>query len=208
MRTDEPPLDARRSKWLLCAGVAFCALLMTAWPHGLAEFRYDRAGLGAGQFWRVLSAHLVHVNGPHLLLNVVGLFLIGELLWADLPLVHGAGLMLSSALGVAGLLWWLQPQLLWYAGLSGVLHGLWAGCALAGCWLRPPALHSATRIVGGAGLALLLVKMTVEWHSGPPVQTSQIIGAPVVTLAHLYGALVGAVYFLIWRIVESWRHRS
>lgn len=205
--------NTRRSKWLLCAGVAFCALLLTAWPHGLAEFRYDRAGLAAGQFWRLLSAHLVHLNGTHLLLNLIGLVLIGELLWGELPPAQGAALMLCSALGVSALLWWRQPQLLWYTGLSGVLHGLWAGCALAVCWPRPAAARRSTgwpaaRIVGAVGFLLLLVKLALEWHFGPSVQSARMIGAPVVAPAHLYGALAGSAYLLAWKVAGNWRRHG
>ncbi len=211
------PADSLRStgnrwgKWLLCAGIAVCALILTYWPQGLARFRYDRSALMSGEIWRVASAHLVHLNTAHLFLNVLGLFLICELLWDDLPLKHGLGLLLFSAIGVSGLLWLLRPELVWYAGLSGVLHGLWAGCALAAWRMRsgiPNKWLTMPRIVGSVGFVLLLAKLMVEWRYGASMRAAQAIGAPVIAPAHLYGALSGIGYILLWGFASASRRKK
>lgn len=190
------------------------------WPHALTHFRYDRAALSSGEWWRMATGHLVHLNMPHLLFNLLGLFLICELLWRDLPWSHGLGLLLSAAIGTSALLFWLHPELAWYAGLSGALHGLWAGCALAGLWFRrarvdlpdaAPATRGsrwherhglASRYIFIAAMVLLLVKLGIEFHYGPSLRTVQRIGGPVVIAAHLYGVLTGICYVLIWRCVR------
>lgn len=197
---------------------------MTFWPQGMPQFRYERSALLAGEEWRLLTAHLVHMNGMHLLFNLAGLFLLCELLWLDLPIRHGAGLLLISALGVGLLLWWLQPGLAWYAGMSGALHGLWAGCALAAClpaqtmpaapraepnlsaaatiahavrlqWLRYPM----SQRIGVSGLLLLMLKLMSESYFGPSARTVQAIGGAVIAIAHIYGALCGMLYIMLWR---------
>ena len=53
------------------------------------------------EIWRIATAHLVHLGGPHLLLDLLGLILICELLWGDLPLRHGIGLLCFSAVAVS-----------------------------------------------------------------------------------------------------------
>ena len=63
-------------KWLLCLAVALVALMAAGWPDGLVHLRYDRSGLIDGEVWRVVTAHLVHLNRLHLLLNLLGLLLI------------------------------------------------------------------------------------------------------------------------------------
>ncbi|MGH8230318.1 MAG: rhomboid family intramembrane serine protease [Steroidobacteraceae bacterium] len=45
---------------------------------GRAQLAYERAGLAQLQFWRLISAHLVHLGWQHTLLNCAGL----ALLWA------------------------------------------------------------------------------------------------------------------------------
>lgn len=209
--------NTQQSKWLLCLGVSFCALVLTYLPHGLSHFRYDRAALASGEVWRLITAHLVHLNTPHLLFNLLGLWLLCELLWHELPLLHGLGLLGSAAIGIGALLWWFHPELVWYAGLSGALHGLWAGCALAGLWPaspnsndRPAMSRSSgwsrlkmhwplSRCICLTGILLLAAKLAIEYRYGASPRAIQAIGSPVVTVAHLYGAMVGVCYVLIWR---------
>lgn len=209
----------QQSKWWLCLGVSFCALILTYWPDGLALFRYDRAAILSGQAWRLVSAHFVHLNTPHLFFNVCGLFLLAELIWAGLPVSHGLGLIGTTSVGISLLLWWQHPELQWYAGLSGVLHGLWAGCALTGLLFVPTQSTSQTAAVGWTGmlrnhyaywigLLLLIMKLLIEWRHGAPVSTEKIIGAPVVTVAHLYGAVIGGVYVLIWQVAKMLRLKN
>ncbi|MBI3902183.1 MAG: rhombosortase [Nitrosomonadales bacterium] len=169
--------------------------------------RYDRSALADGELWRVFTAHLSHLNLTHLFLNLLGLFLICELLWGELPLRHGIALLGFSAAAISAALWWLHPGLIWYVGLSGVLHGLWAGCVVQGLWERPPGRDSSfrDRVVAPTaaylgGLILLMIKLSMEFFYGPPASTAHLIGGSVVTASHLYGALAGLLYVSIWRI--------
>lgn len=218
---EAPAVAARHGKWLLCFSIAIVALALTFWPQGLLQFRYERLALAQGEVWRLASAHLAHVSGRHLLLNVAGLLLLCELLWDRLPLRHGIGLLMVSAAGIDALLWWFHPELDWYAGLSGVLHGLWAGCALALCWQVscragddiPPTSSKSRQIplapawIGGAGVVLLIVKLAAETLDGHALGLAHTIGAPVIGIAHLYGALLGAIYIIAWRGWQIW-HRN
>jgi rhomboid family GlyGly-CTERM serine protease len=207
---------ARSNKWLLCLGVSIAAFALTFWPQGLLLFRYERVLVSSGQLWRLASAHFVHLNAAHLLLNLAGLLLICELLWNRLPLRHGIGLLATSVAGISGLLWWRYPEMAWYAGLSGALHGLWAGCALATCLpstnqaegpdrrsvTKPEtgaAYWTVSRWAGVGGLLLLGAKLILEAQNGASPELVKAIGAPVATVAHLHGALIGATYVLAWR---------
>ena len=88
-----PARRAMHDKWWLCLAIAAMTLIVAFWPNSLAYLRYDRSGLMDGEMWRVASAHLVHLNMPHLRLNLLGLLLICELQWGELPLRHGIGLL-------------------------------------------------------------------------------------------------------------------
>lgn len=193
-----------RNAWLLCLALAAGAAAMTYLPEGMAQLRYERGALSAGQAWRVLSAHLVHLNTAHLLHNLLGLLLIREFLWRDMAVMHGLGLLLASAAGVCAGLWWFHPDLAWYAGLSGALHGLWAGCALAACWprratviVRPGRDHDGVAI-GIIALLILAAKLCAELLPGSLVAEG-MGGIPTVPFAHFHGALAGVLYVVIWR---------
>ncbi len=195
---------ARRTihdKWLFCLAIALIALMATCWPEGLAHLRYDRSALMGGELWRAMTAHLTHLNMPHLVLNLLGLFLICELQWGELPLRHGIGLFGFSGAAISACLWWLHPELVWYAGLSGVLHGLWAGCAFYGLKHTSDA-SPQSRFPYLAGALLLTAKLFMEFHYGPAENTAHLIGSGVVTASHLYGALAGGVYFLMLGCVK------
>lgn len=188
-------------KWLLCLAVALAASMAACWPDGLMHLRYDRSGLMDGEVWRVVTAHLVHLNRLHLLLNLLGLLLICDLQWGALPLRHAVGLLGFSGMAASASLWWLHPELVWYAGLSSVLHGLWAGCVLFG--LRPaPGIPLRPRLPYLAGAFLLAVKLLMEFRYGASENTAHLIGSGVVTAAHFYGALAGTVYVLTWGCVR------
>ena len=175
--------------------------MSACWPDGLAHLRYDRSSLMNGEIWRVLTAHLVHLNVPHLFLNLFGLFLICELLWVELPLRQGIGLLVFTGVTISACLWWLHPELATYAGLSGVLHGLWAGCALYGLqYTSEKSLRARLPYLFGA--ILLAAKLLFEFRYGPSEFTAHLIGGSVLTVSHLYGALAGVVYVLTFGCVR------
>lgn len=164
---------------LLVAGLAVPLLVGEAATAGL---RYDRALIAEGQWWRLVSAHLVHYDARHWLMNLAGLALLWWLFVADLPvrawwLVAGV-----AALAVSGGLYLFAPGVGWYVGLSGVLHGVWAAAGVA-AWRR-------WRLESGVTLALLAGKLLLERSHGP-VSAGLDPGLTVITVAHLYGALGG-----------------
>ena len=185
-----------QDKWLFCLTISLIAVMAACWPDGLSALRYDRSALMQGEMWRALTAHLVHLNWPHVFLNLCGLLLIGELLWGELPLRHGIGLLIFSGATISVCLWWLRPELVSYAGLSGVLHGLWAGCACYG--LRHTTHVSLrSRLPYWVGAFLLVAKLFMEFRYGSSEFTENLIGGSVLTESHLYGALAGVVYMLL-----------
>ena len=75
-------LDGRRGLALLLASLLL--LLPTlAGEAGRALLRYELSALADGEWWRLLSAHLVHLDLRHALLNVVGLVLVWALFARD-----------------------------------------------------------------------------------------------------------------------------
>lgn len=164
----------------LLAGLALPWLLLAGGPQWLAALRYERAALHNGEWWRLVSAHWVHLGPGHLLLDSAGLALLWALYARELRPSDWLLVVIGATATIDAGLWWAQPQVQWYVGLSGLLHGAWAaGAAAVGlrhgrwAWLM---------------LAILACKLFLEQCTGTSLLAS---GFPVVTIAHVYGALGG-----------------
>lgn len=172
-----------RAAWPVLATAALCVLVQVL-PVGVrGVLIYRRSAVVHGQWWRLVTGNLVHLGPGHLLLNLAGLVVLW-LLVADV--LAGVRFLAALALGSAGVglgLYLFSPTVLWYVGLSGALHTLWgAGGVLL--WRRRDPVAPYL-------LVLLVGKLAWEhWHGALP-SSEALAGGPVVTQAHLYGALAG-----------------
>src|SRR6266436_3351375 len=67
----------------LLAACAVLILPVVTGEAGREALRYDRVALAAGQWWRLLSAHIVHLDLDHAVLNSLGLVLMWALFARD-----------------------------------------------------------------------------------------------------------------------------
>ena len=163
-----------------------CALLLLpelGGDVGRGLLRYDRAGLAAGQWWRLLTGHIVHLDLEHAGLNSLGLVLMWALFARDYNPRQWILIVLATLGAIDAGLWLRDSTIAWYVGSSGALHGVMAAGTLA---------HLRRRDLDGWILAgFIVVKLSFEQGSGAlPFADS---GAGVVVDAHLYGAVGGAV---------------
>jgi rhomboid family GlyGly-CTERM serine protease len=190
MGLNQGELDHRQSSrfriWVLPGiTVVVAALLAATGEWGREALRYDRELIADGEVWRLLSGHIAHLGWPHFLMNGAGLLLIWYLVATQFRLREW---LLITALVVAGIdlgFWLLQPQLIWYVGLSGVLHGLLAAGSVSGLRSR----HSEYWLIA----AFLLGKLVYEQWLGPLPGSEGTAGGNVIVAAHLYGAVSGAL---------------
>jgi rhomboid family GlyGly-CTERM serine protease len=174
----------------VAAGLALALLALHALAPG-ETLEYQRRLL-ADEPWRVLTAHLVHINWTHALVNAAALWIVARLYAEDLGAGRQALALGASALVISAALALLYPSIDWYRGLSGALHGLFfAGAAK---WLlseRPRTFRRlwlpATLFAGG------WVKVALEQPGGATTPHAQWLGAAVVPQAHFVGALCGTV---------------
>ena len=167
---------------LLAATALVIALGGSAYSEVL---RYQRDAILAGQVWRLLTAPLVHLNWPHTLMNIGGLLIIWGLFGQVLANRAWVFISLGCALGISTGLLLLNPEISWYVGLSGILHGYFTAGAIAE-WHT----HKRTCLV-----LLLLVCSKLLWEQflGPLPGSAETAGGKVVVDAHLYGAITGLV---------------
>jgi rhomboid family GlyGly-CTERM serine protease len=184
----------QRHAWLAagCAAAVSTALQVAGLD---AVCAWDRAALAGGEFWRVISGHFVHLSWSHLLLNLAGLALIAWIVgrawdWFGWLVVS---LISIAVIGVA--FWTLNPELEWYVGLSGLLHGLLAAGLVVGL-----ARREAESLV----LAVLVAgKLAWEQFAGPLPGSEGASGGTVIVDAHLYGAVGGILAAMaMWRRVR------
>ena len=188
-----------RRWWPILALASASLALELAGDSGRRWARYDGTLVAQGEYWRLVTAHVVHLGWGHLWPNLTALLLIGAL-FEDLFDAATWLLLGAAAAGAIDLgLFLLQPDVDWYVGLSGVLHGLVAAGALT-AWLRGQTI--------GWLLALgLAAKLLWEQTVGPVPFTAAAVGGPVVVASHLYGTTGGMLAVAVMRVVRARRRR-
>jgi rhomboid family GlyGly-CTERM serine protease len=142
--------------------------------------RYQRSAITAGEWWRLVTGHFVHLGLEHAVLNALGLALMWALFARDYSPRAWLLILASTLAGVDLGLWLRDSTIEWYVGSSGALHGVLAAGALA---------HLRRRELDGWIIAVFLVaKLTYEQLVGALPLTQ---GGAVVVDAHLFGALGG-----------------
>lgn len=167
----------------LAIGLALAALALWAAPREALDWQ---PALVATQPWRLWTAAFVHLSPLHLQANLLGCAAVAvfgvvagvprSAFWAWLaawPLTHAA---------LA-----LQPQLLHYGGLSGLLHAGVAVVALHLIWRE----QGQRRLIGWAVLAGLAAKLLSEQAWLAPTQVLAGWDIRIAPLAHLSGAIAG-----------------
>lgn len=144
--------------------------------------RYDRAALAGGQWWRLLTAHVVHLDLRHALVNVLGFALLWALFVRDYLPRQWAVIVAASVAAIDTGLWLNHSTLLWYVGSSGALHGVMAAGVLA----RARRGEREGWLLGGLLVAKLLYEQA--WGALPFSGSDAVIVS-----AHLYGVLGGAL---------------
>ena len=173
--------------WRFPLLVAVPALLiaLAGEPFG-AVLRYERLAVVDGEVWRLVTGHWVHLGWWHLALNLAGLVLVWHLFGRMLPAAGWWVVLGGVAVGQSVALMLLHPEIHWYVGLSGILHGLLAVGALAALPRMP--------LIGAGALLLLVAKLVLEaLQPGVGVADSDWLGGPVLVESHRYGAFAGAL---------------
>ncbi len=170
--------------WAGFAAALLAASAVTWWlPANLLDWQ---PALAAAEPWRAWSAAFVHWSALHLGANALGAAVVAALgLAARLPVRATAAWFVAWPMTQWGL--WLQPGLLHFGGLSGVLH---AGVAVAALWLVVTQ-GGRRRAIGMAVAVGLGLKVLLEEPWGPPLRHGGGWDIATAPLAHATGALAG-----------------
>jgi rhomboid family GlyGly-CTERM serine protease len=174
--------------WALLGVCALLGIIELAGEPLRAAWSDQRTAIGAGEWWRVITAHFVHLDANHALLNTFGLVLMWALFARDYSPLRWVAIYLVSSLAISFGLYVFDPHVEWYVGASGALHGVMTAGTLA---------HLRRRDLDGWILAaFILAKLSYEQIAGSmPFAGS----ANTLVDAHLYGAIGGLALALFLR---------
>lgn len=186
--TVRPSLKAH----VLPLGLILLSMLLALGGDSVTEvLRYHTTAIKDGELWRLISGNLVHLGWSHTLMNLLGLGLIWGLFWGAYSQRQWLIITLVSTLAVSFGLLAFNPNLVWYVGLSGVLHGLFVAGTIGG--IRRGDRREAILLIAIIG------KLMWEQFYGALPGSASMAGGPVVVDAHLYGAIGGAVAALLFK---------
>lgn len=182
--------------WLVGLALAAMVLLWLGGDGVRHALRYERQAILDGDYLRLLTAHWVHFDLRHLALNVAGGALMALLFARTYSISQWLLVLVLSTLVIDAGFLLLEPQLDWYVGASGMLHGALAAGAVA--WWR-----TESRLFAAVLSAVVVGKLAHEqWQGALP-----LVGElPVIVDAHLYGAIGGGATALLIELY-MWRRR-
>lgn len=168
---------------------------LAAWPVPTTRLDWQPASW-ATEPWRAFTAPFVHFSLQHLLANLAGCAVLALFGWAArLPNRAALAWALAWPLTQWGLL--IEPALLHFGGLSGVLH---AGVAVGVVELLLRPSRDRERWIGlGIGIGLI-AKLLLEHPLGAPTQQVEGWDIAIAPLSHLTGALGGTLCALLFRL--------
>ncbi|WP_299013508.1 rhombosortase [uncultured Photobacterium sp.] len=184
-----------RTYLILAIGFVFIA----QWPAVQYWLAWDRSAIfNHGEVWRILTGNLTHTNWPHMIMNSLALAIITFIFrWHFSARQFTFVLLILSTVVGLGI---ITTDIQWYAGLSGVLHGLFSW----GATKDIRAKHKG----GWLLLCGLISKIGWEQIFGGSVSSEALIGARVATEAHLAGGVAGIAIALAPAIVNKWKQHK
>jgi rhomboid family GlyGly-CTERM serine protease len=187
---------AHMQPWLpWCLLLAVCAVLQLA--GGYPALRLELPPVHCEWVYRIFTCHLVHLTARHWLYNSLALLIIA---WIFVRQFHWPVWLMTyciSSLAVSLGLLLFPDDLHSYAGLSGLLHGLFT----MGCLLLYPQQARLALVLG----MLMLIKLVLEQFFGSLMLPTP--GFVVASMAHVYGVIGGLISWLSWISVSALRAR-
>ncbi|MDP8247309.1 MAG: rhombosortase [Candidatus Tritonobacter lacicola] len=174
------------------------AVLLARLPAAGRWLCYDRAAVEAGELWRIVTCHFVHVNFSHLIWDLAALLALGLMFEVKLGKSFAISLIGATVL-IPVSIFFFQPDLIYYCGLSGLDTAAYTLCA---CYILKTALEEKrplTFTLMCTAFGALAFKIIYEFHTGLTLFADPRGTALVpVPLAHIVGGAIGIVSFALF----------
>ncbi len=153
---------------------------------------FDRDAIASGEIWRLITAHLTHIDTMHLVWNLGAFAVMGSILETQfkLPFLDHAGLLITAGIGINAWLWFGEPGLQYYAGLSAILNAQFI-VLVAFVWAE--TRHPLAILAGLGGIA----KIVIEIVFATSLLTSP--AWPPLPEAHGIGLIMGGIWLWFYR---------
>lgn len=177
-------------------GLATCGICVLAAVAMMSEpvarvLQFDRGAIADGQWWRVITGHLVHWNVNHFVWDALMFAILGVLCECRSRRRYVLCLVVS-ALAISASVYWRLPEMTAYRGLSGIDSALFT---LAVVLLWRDARRDGDCLMAGmliAGMVGLVGKLAYEIATGATLFVdSSSAGFVPLPLVHAVGAGVG-----------------
>lgn len=169
--------------------IFICFVIYFLEPQASYWLAYYHTGIEQFEFWRLITATFCHTNLNHLIMNLVGLLIILSLFIQTFKKIRLFPLIIFNSLFIGLSLFFLENDVRWYVGFSGVLHGLFSYGAIHD-------IHNKNKWGYLLGVGLI-AKVAYEQFFGAEQSTIELIGASVLVNAHLYGLIAGVLFYFM-----------
>jgi len=154
-----------------------------------SAIQYDRTQLSNGEYWRYLSANFIHIGWAHLGMNIGAVLLVVMLFPNSLTTFEWWLVSLFSGLCVGFFLYFLNPELEYYVGFSGCVHGL----VVAASWRA----RKETMLLSLSVFVLVVAKLSYEQIFGAVPGSAELSSGFVIVNSHLIGTISGLLVIFI-----------
>jgi rhomboid family GlyGly-CTERM serine protease len=196
-RSTDTKAELGATAGLPSATAALTLLAIGIWlvPGASELLEYRRGAITSGEFWRAVTGNLTHWNADHLLWDALMFAVLGALIERTSRRALLATCIVSAA-AISAVLWFCQPGLELYRGLSGIDSALFVFQA---GWLVREALRECRRaaaILPTVALLGFVGKIGYELVTGATLFVdSAAAGFAPLPLAHVIGGVVGLLIF-------------
>jgi len=152
---------------------------------------FDRTAIAAGEYWRLLTGHLAHWGSDHLTWDLAMFAVLGAMIERRCRGCFLATVLVSAG-AISAAIWFVQPQIAQYRGLSGIDSALFTyavAMLLADAWRSKQSLTTVALLAVAGGF---IGKLTWELTTGTTLfVNSAAANFTPLPLAHAVGGVVG-----------------
>jgi len=185
-------MRAAGSKLAIALCLTACVYALSLLPQVL---QLEPTAVAQGQLWRLITAHFTHSHFNHYLINTIAAWI---LYFGFFSFVSGVELIKYSAvyslLISLGLLAF-YPEIIWYNGLSGLLHALLLHFSVQAAVNRRPLYWSAVVIVW-----LKVLLESISTYTGYVAYLGEM---QVISEAHLIGVIAATVIAMCFYLLAT-----